>query len=219
MRINIPERFNLWELVDSKASLLSLDFAYEGRPAVVTTTETSWLFYHTWRHQQWEISYKTLTNEQWSPSQPLTVNSAFINKQPTAVNWQNQLWVFWNAYDEMQDQWQIHYGYQLVDKTWSPVYRFDSTPDAVARQQPAAVIDDTEHLWLFWLEQQPTTSWELKYARLDKPASFLPPTAGAGTSKVGIQDLFVLFHPDRKEFWVFWSERQLTLALDTAVPA
>jgi Phage tail protein (Tail_P2_I) len=220
LRTNIPERFNLWELVDSKASLLSLDFAYEGRPAVVTTTETSWLFYHTRRHQQWEISYKTLTNEQWSPSQPLTVNSAFINKQPTAVSWQNQLWVFWNAYDETQGQWQIHYCYQ-IDKTWSPVYRFDSTPNTVARQQPAAVVDDAERLWLFWLEQQPTTSWELKYARLDNPAGILPPTAGTATGKVRIQDLFVLFDPARKKFWVFWSERQLTpaVALDAAVPA
>ena len=225
LRTNCPERFNLWENVNSQAKLLSLDFAYEGRPAVVTLDETIWLFYHTYRHQQWEISYKTFStnsqaSSQWTSSQPLTTDSSFINKYPTAVNWQDQLWVFWSAYDEVQQQWQILYCHQQSDQSWSAVYRFDAVTDVVARQQPTAVVDNIGRLWLFWLELTSPTDWHLNYIYWDSPSPTLAPTAGTTTTITAIQDLFVLYHPDEHKFWVFWSRQQTISVPDTtATPA
>jgi hypothetical protein len=66
---NRPERLNIWARQRGNAGTwsvptqpLSLNFAYEGRPAIVRDRNGSlWLFYHTLRKDHWEIWYKTLT--------------------------------------------------------------------------------------------------------------------------------------------------------------
>lgn len=66
-RTNRPARLNLWArhvaidgTVLAPDALLSLDFAYEGRPAAVPDEQgIRWLFYHTLRRGRWGIWYKT----------------------------------------------------------------------------------------------------------------------------------------------------------------
>lgn len=74
---NRPERLNLWARQRSSTGEwsaptepLSLNFAYEGRPAAVRAGDgTLWLFYHTLKKGRWEVWYKTLST--------FTIASAF----------------------------------------------------------------------------------------------------------------------------------------------
>ncbi len=144
---NSPERLNLWALrrlshtgewLDSEASVapkpLSLDFAYEGRPAVVGKHDDAiWLFYHTLkrrydaskkrRKDTWDIWFKTYREDQgWTPSQPLTKRVAF-DRHPTAAFQNGRLWVFWDTYDDLAQDWQIHYRVQIGAR-WSSIKKF-----------------------------------------------------------------------------------------------
>jgi phage tail-like protein len=66
-RAGQPPRLNVWGRVLNAAgapagpeTLLSLDFAYEGRPsAAVDEHGVRWLFYHTRRLGRWQVWYKT----------------------------------------------------------------------------------------------------------------------------------------------------------------
>lgn len=69
---NRPARLNLWAKVRSGTGSwsqpdrpLSLDFAYEGRPAGVKETDhDTWLFYHTCKKRQWkeDKTYREVSN-------------------------------------------------------------------------------------------------------------------------------------------------------------
>ncbi len=78
---NNPEMLNLWTLrLDEQGewqqqeSPLSLNFAYEGRPATATDESgVIWLFYHTRKKNHWDIWHKTWSaTDGWSPSSSLT---------------------------------------------------------------------------------------------------------------------------------------------------
>jgi hypothetical protein len=152
---NSPERLNLWALrrshtgewlEDPEESFtpkpLSLDFAYEGRPAAVwKDDEVLWLFYHTLkrrydaskkkRKDTWDIWYKTYREDQgWAPSQPLTKRIAY-DRHPTAVFQEGRLWVFWDTYDEVEEEWHINYRVQIGGQ-WSSIKNFgiiEAVPD------------------------------------------------------------------------------------------
>nr|MBA3894071.1 hypothetical protein [Gemmatimonadales bacterium] len=166
---NRPERLNLWLRERDAAGVwttptepLSLDFAYEGRPAAGHDAEgTLWLFYHTLRKGEWDIWYKTYrTAEGWSPSQPLTRGSR-IDQHPVAVLWEDRLWVFWNSYSETERAWRIESRERSGGEWLSGRVLWD---DEIERKRPSAVVDGSGGLWLFWLERV-SGRWQLRYNR------------------------------------------------------
>ena len=223
-RSNQPERLNLWVREQNTVGVwstptapLSLDFAYEGRPAAVRDQGgVLWLFYHTLRKGRWDIWYKNFREGQgWTPSEPLT-NRAQIDKYPTAVLQGTTLRVFWSTYKEADRRWQINFR-SRTNGQWSPVAPLSAlapfATDDISRRQPWAVVDNAGMLWLFWLEllgQQ----WQLRYNRYDGtnwtlavPATF-PVDAGADPRVEGPP--FVVFHPTdaAQRLWVFWARTE-----------
>ena len=228
---NSPERLNIWACQrngagewSKPAEPLSLDFAYEGRPAAVRDEDgTVWLFYHTCKKHYdadkkkwgitWDAWYKLYSEEQvWTPSHPLT-NRICIDKHPTAVIQGETLWVFWGAYDEKDQMWRINYRTRTGGK-FSTIETFPDTD--IERKKPWTIVDNTGGLWLFWMERE-GNRWQLKYNRhngtgweLDPAASF-PLDAGWKDPRVE-NDLFVLFHPtdSNQRIWVFWARKEPT---------
>jgi hypothetical protein len=217
---NWPERLNLWVLQRTSngvwpaaGELLSLDFAYEGRAATVCTGDgTVWLFYHTLRADHWEIWYKKLTRSQatgnyiWTDSQPL-VSDQYLNRHPAAVFHQDQLWVFWDAYDQQNRTWCLHYRTRTSTGAWLEIKTYGDSE----RRAPVAVVDQDNGLWLFWLEKA-GSGWQLNYNRHDDndwsiPSQF-PPADGVDPHVES--DVFVLFQSSdvNPRLWVFWARRE-----------
>lgn len=205
---NRPERLNFWIKPGIESpELFSLDFAYEGRPAVVYQNTKVWLFYHTLRNSRWQIWYKVgeLNTEVvqksyvWSPSQPLTEESNCHYKYPTAVVWQNKLWVFWEAYNELEQRaWQILYRYQEVDKgTWSQILVL-GTPSQSPRQI-FAVLDEGK-LQLFFASDGQLKGYQPQYIDNTEEIFLL---LGLETTFIDapIKDLFIL--PNNGTLWFF----------------
>lgn len=218
---NRPERLNIYlrqRGSDSKWSEpkepLSLDFAYEGRPAIVRDTDgTIYLFYHTLKKGQWNIWYKTYQEDKgWAPSQPLT-DRAGIDKYPAAVIRGATLWVFWSVFDETEQKWRIDFC-TCTGGIWSFIDVFKSpaeTEPLPERKQPCAVADNTDGLWLFWLERV-GVRWQMKYNRHDGTAwgsAVTFPLDGTDDPRVEA-DTFVLMHPTdaTKPLWVFWARQE-----------
>jgi len=214
VRSNQPERLNLWALQGdgsgfaAEGGLLSLDFAYEGRPAAAVDADgATWLFYHTLRAGRWEIWHKVWAGGEWSPSQPLVAN-ARLNRHPAAVCHQGQLWLFWDAYDPGTQAWRLQFRTRDALGRWSPIKEFGQ-PE---RRMPAAADDGAGGLWLFWLEKR-GGFWQVCYNRhngtewqLASPAHF--PCSGGFDPRVE-DDLFVLSKPAdaTQPLWVFWARR------------
>ena len=223
-RSNQPERFNLWVREQNTAGVwstptapLSLDFAYDGRPAAVRDQSgVFWLFYHTLRKGHWDIWYKNFREGRgWTPSEPLT-NRTSIDKYPTAVLHGAALRVFWSTYNAADQQWRINVR-NRTNNQWSPIMPLSAlapfATDDIQRRQPWAVTDNAGMLWLFWLElvgQQ----WQLRYNRYDGtnwtlavPATF-PVDAGADPRVEGPP--FVVFHSTdaAQRLWVFWARTE-----------
>ncbi|MBI5559216.1 MAG: hypothetical protein HY885_16455 [Deltaproteobacteria bacterium] len=172
---NNPERLNLWNLTLDDAGQwqegetpFSLHFAYEGRVAAITDTTTGEvrLFYHALRKNCWDIWCKTWSAaDGWSQSCALSDGSA-IDKHPAAALLGNTLWLFWSSHDQQTGAWSILYR-QRSGSGWSAATPFG--PVTSQRRSPAATIDGSGGLWLFWLEQE-DGRWRMKYNRYDGAA-------------------------------------------------
>jgi hypothetical protein len=223
-RSNQPERFNLWVREQNTAGTwstptapLSLDFAYEGRPAAVRDQGgILWLFYHTLKKRRWDIWSKTFRGGQgWTSSEPLT-NGTSIDKYPTAVLHGTTLRVFWSTYSEADRLWQINFRTR-TNGQWSPVSPLGAlapfATDNIPRRQPCAVTDNAGVLWLFWLELA-NQQWQLRYNSYDGtnwtlavPAMF--PLDAAGDPRVEGPP-FIVFHPTdaAQRLWIFWTRTE-----------
>jgi len=219
-RTNQPERLNLWSALRDNAgtwappALASLNFAYDGRPAVIREADGSALFfYHTRREHGWDIWAKGFAAGAWRSSRPV-VDRPGIDKNPAAALQGGKLWLFWQSYDPEQPpadrRWRIWFTTRTGTE-WSPPEVFGD--DATARRLPAAVVDNSGGLWLFWLEQV-AGIWQLRYNRhdgtrwqLDTP-QFLPLDGGLAPRVE--DDLFVLFHPTNatQRLWLFWARHE-----------
>ena len=219
---NQPPRLNLWlkeRNTDgdwtTPSKPLSLDFAYEGRPAVIQESGDGplWIFYHTFKKHHWEIWHKTFNQQDgWSPSSPLVKQGA-LQKDPTAVIQNNTVWVFWGEYDETTNQWQLKQRTRN-GATWSEsIDVFSDT--SIERKCPVAVVDSFDGIWLFWQEKV-IDRWMLKYNRfnggvwqLDAPMDF--PLDGGTEPRVD-GDLFALFRPGdpAQRIWLFWARKDST---------
>lgn len=219
-RSNQPERLNLWSARRDSAgnwtapALASVNFAYDGRPAVVREADGSALFlYHTYRQHGWDIWAKRFAAGEWQPSQPV-VDRPGIDKHPAAALQGSRLWLFWQSYDPAQPpndrKWRLSFATH-TGSTWSAPAVFGDP--VTERRLPAAVVDNTGGLWLFWLESV-AGSWQLRYNRhngtdwqLATPQTL--PLDGGQAPRVE-DDLFVLFHPTSasQRLWLFWARRE-----------
>ncbi len=228
---NRPERLNLWVRQRSSAGEwsepaepLSLDFAYEGRPAIVRDGGgTLWLFYHTQKKRKWKrgktcrevcnIWYKTFDIVHgWTPSKPLT-NRLSIDKYPSTAMQGDTLWIFWSVYNEKDCKWHIEYR-TYSEEGWSQL-QSNNEPFAnveAERKKPLVIADNTGGLWLFWLEKV-GLRWQMKYNRHEGstwgPSVSFPLDGGQDPRVEG--DPFVLFYPAEgqpQRLWVFWSRQE-----------
>ncbi len=219
---NNPERLNLWCRTrreggpwSDETEPLSLDFAYEGRPAAVSDgSGTLWLFYHTLRNGRWEIWFKTYRKESaesepaWTPSSPIPGQQG-VNKHPAAVMHNGRLLLFWTVHDPAKRTWRIE---QRAWRNNAWVALSDDRPLPASeedRRTPGAIVDADNSLWLFWMEKT-GNQWRLKYSRKSgndwgAPVDF-PPENGMDPRVEA--DPFVLFHPEDKEIWVFWARQE-----------
>jgi len=219
-RTNRPERLNLWWMLRDSGgtwgtpALASVNFVYEGRPAAVRNADGSTLlFYHTYRRHGWDIWAKRFAGGQWKPSEPV-VDQPGIDKHPTAVLQGNRLWLFWETCDPAQPaaerRWRIAVRTR-TDGTWSQIETFGDT--ATERRLPAAAIDDTGGLWLFWLERA-GGQWQVRYNRHDGTQWQLSTPAtlplDAGQVPLVEDDLFVLVHSSsaNQRLWLFWARHE-----------
>lgn len=219
VRSNQPERLNLWLKTSdgtdwsAPAQLLSLDYAYDARPAAVRDAGgTSWLFTHTLGNGFWRVRYKrTGAGGEWLPSEPLAQAANATNKYPTATLAGGTPWVFWLERDESTGLWRI------VNSIWDGARWSEPEPLPFAAndpRQPAALSDGAGNVWLFWLERT-ATGRELRYNRHDGAAWGAPiafPLDGGVDPRVEAE-LSVLFDPATTRIWLVWS-RDTTLAGD-----
>jgi hypothetical protein len=121
-RANDPEQLTIWEkerrgtVWQPAAKLVTLDVAYEGRPAALLAQDgRQWLFYHA-RHNvplprnsgasagavdQWHLWYKIYDQAEWLPARRLTF-SGDLNKYPAALQKSDgNFWLFWSAYEDI----------------------------------------------------------------------------------------------------------------------
>lgn len=173
-----PERLNLWsrrredDTWEESSEPLSLNFAWEGRPAATRDADDRlWLFFHTRRHTGgWSIWAKTHTAEDgFSASFPV-VDRPLEDRHPAAAFHADRLWLFWDVYDPATRRWRIdlrtHEGgeFSAVDPT-APFARGAEHDDA-ERREPVAAVDSDGGLWLFWRERR-GRRWRFCYSRHD----------------------------------------------------
>jgi phage tail-like protein len=228
---NRPELLNLWWRrrtggVWNTPELLSVDAAFDGRPAVARDeVGLLWLFYHQAEITHTEdgaerartrVWFKTFdAGTGWAASQLLS-EGALVYKDPTAALQGTRLQVFWGTYDPQSNRWRIelrsHSG-----GSWSPAATFvppEGGP-TVSRRHPVAVADNAGGLWLFWLEQV-GDRWVLKYNRHNgtiwqvNPSPTFP--ADGGQDPRVVDDTFAVFHPTdaAQRLWVFWARQDAT---------
>ena len=224
---NRPERLNLWwrrrtGTTWGPAELLSLDAAYDGRPAVARDDlGLLWLFYHQVETRQetgktrerTRVWFKTFDAPMgWSPSQPLS-DGPLVYKDPTAALQGTRLLLFWGAYDPERERWQIEFR-SHSGGAWSPVATFlppEGGP-TVSRRKPVAASDNTGGLWLFWLEQV-ADRWVMRYNRHNGATWQVNPSPtfplDAGQDPRVLDDAFLVFHPTdaAQRVWLFWARQ------------
>lgn len=230
---NSPEQLNLWlrqpQTQDSPkytGELLSLDFAFEGRPSVAPFKDNDnrvvnqWLFFHTLRNGKWNIHYKTAAlNEkeewEWTPSQNLSehlpkpdTGVSIIHKHPSAVFQEGKLWVFWDSYDEETRTWSINHC-KRTDDTWLNDPNDMLPGNGSQRKSPQAVVDHEKRLWLFWLEKD-DGQWKLKYNRHNGSQWENNWAIGVPADSRIEKDLFVVFQEkgNAQRIWVFGSRKK-----------
>jgi hypothetical protein len=121
-----PEQLTVWQQERRNGTwhapdTVTLDLAYEGRPAPLRTSDTrEWLFYHAREsapvpaasdgtgsssrtrsasEDRWHVWFKTREQDEWQPSVRLT-HGADVNKHPAAAeDGDGRLWLFWTSYD------------------------------------------------------------------------------------------------------------------------
>lgn len=188
-RSNQPERLNLWAMQRTKGAWtvptlpLSLDFAYEGRPAAVIHTEANgttrrWLFYHTPRscgvrssaagsvppQGSWTICYKSavsfqaeadqwVVSSEWSPSQPVPDQDEGAMNRHPTAVWLDG--TLWVFWDAYDEDTR---GWRIEcrsyrDGQWKQ--HGDDQPAQWAGQdrRSPCAVVHANALWLFWMER------------------------------------------------------------------
>jgi len=218
---DIPGTFE--DSLNDESMTYALQQAFEGAGytlslnARVIKNEDEWLIQDLENHERYTVlpGVGQLDVTRWSPSKRIT-NGPRIDKHPTAVVKGDALWLFWDSFDATNKQHQIHY--QIYEAgVWTEAQVFGDP--AASQKRPFAIIDHTNHLWLFWLEKKGET-WQIKFLRQENnrwniAAAHTMPT-DAGEDPVVQTDLFVFFQPGTAsgdgapKIWVFWTRKVKT---------
>jgi hypothetical protein len=238
-RSNCPEQLNLWARYRRKrgewsepAAPLSLDFAYEGRPAAVRDTQgTLGLFYHTRRIDRWDIWYKTLSTFGIAPALQRDLEDGVISadlrqafadagfplSHTATIEKQHSEWQISDADHDRVFTVVLADG-QLNVYRWTPSQRLTNRPRI--DKHPTAAIQEygtedgkAETLWLFWDSYDETSrTWRIDYQRQtrqpggDWPGEWsLATFGGAGRQPERRQPWAVA--DDAAGLWLFWLEK------------
>ena len=219
-RTNTPERLNLWSVTRDAAGtwgrpeLVSCNFSYAGGAAHAPDPDGGDLFVlHTHRRHGWDIWAKQLVDGTWQPSTPV-VDRPGTDLAPTVVRRGDDLWLFWESYDDTAPAGQRHW--RVLQRVrsggvWSPISTIGD--ETTERRGPAAAADGDGGLWLFWRE--PTaTGWQVRFNRHDGTHWQLDPpgTVPSGPADpVAVEDdLTAMVHPTLagQRLWLFWAGHQ-----------
>jgi hypothetical protein len=211
---------NFQDALDKETMTFALQQAFQraGYPlslnAKIIKNEDEWLIRDREYHQRYTVlpGAGRLDVYVWTPSQRLT-NGPRIDKHPSAVVKGDTLWVYWDSYDAKTQGHQVHHQSYRAG-IWSAPQVFGET--TILGKRPFAVIDHTNHVWLFWLEET-FGDWELRFLREENnawniPAAHTFPLDGEEDPVVQT-DLFVFFQPGASatngvpKIWVFWSRK------------
>lgn len=201
-------------VVTAEGSLWRVDDATNGEMYVVEQGDEGLTVYHT-----------SAEPRAFAPSRPLNpADDTGDERFPTAALQGDTLWVFWSAYDAATERWSLRYRLRR-DGAWGEVRPFThgSSAPTPERRSPAAVVDDTGGLWLFWLQRE-GGRWQLRYNRHDGSGIGTDPDTGwerdpaevfpldGGDDPRVEEDLFVLFNPNdaARPLWVWWARKEAT---------
>ncbi|MDH5575258.1 MAG: phage tail protein, partial [Nitrospirota bacterium] len=221
-RSNQPERFNIWARSrnaagewSTPAEPLSLAFSHEGRPSsVYDANGTLWVFFHTFRNNQWDIWFKTL--EAWTidPAFQGALNAGIISKDlEQAFALEGYTLSRLAKVEKHETTWLVkdrehHQTYELfVDAGQLHVYRWAPSQRLThgdhIHKHPTAVLRNGM-LWVMWdTYNEQTHTWQIHYQTYQDGAW----SAVTALAHDGIQrkrPSAVVDHLDH--IWLFWLE-------------
>jgi len=232
---NRPERLNLWlQNRDTTGSwsapdLLSLDFAYEGRPTTALGSNgTLCLFYHTRRNDIWNIWYKTLSTFVIDTAFQTEFAQGFISAALRRVFAEHSVTLSedsalveivpsleWRITDpETHETYRIRSeAGQLTVFRWTPSQPLVKRSKVIDKYPTAAWQGDT--LWVFWNSYAESEGvGHIHYCRrqIDGNWSTVTPLAfdstGADAQVPRHQPAATVDHLGK--LWLFWVERAVT---------
>ncbi len=223
---NRPERLNIWALYrrssgewSGSPELISLDFAYEGRPAAVEDAQgTLWFFYHTHRKGKWDIWYKTLftfdvnlgfQSELDNGIVSTELQQAFEDKEfslslTATVEKTDSMWLIMDADNEQTYSVRQEEG-KLVVYKWTPSQPL--TNRGLIDKHPTGILHD-ETLWIFFgVYDEMDKKWHIDYrtqtgsawSEIDSSEPFADTTNGRK------KPYAVVDHDNG--LWLFWLEK------------
>lgn len=239
---NRPAQLNLWSKYregvaawSETESLLSLDFAYEGRPSTaVDQNGIRRLFYHTERQGSWSIWFKTTMayelsisllellqdgiadNEVLSGFSDVGVN---LSQSTTITSLSANVWQVDDGVERyiMQNELQGLFAYHITaDATELAASRPLIVTPEIAKH-PSPVIE-SDVLWLFWSEYDAENAhWQLSFRQyidaqwsLNGPDTLpdnLNPFIEGGVYDSAVQRRYAYAVSDSSGgLWLFWSE-------------
>jgi len=232
---NRPERLNIWGLYrrssgewSESTELISLDFAYEGRPAAFEDAQgILWFFYHTLRKGKWDIWYKKLftfdidigfqseldngiiSNElKQALSNDLKrafEDDKFLLSHSTTVEIKDSMWLITDADNGKTFTIRQEVG-KLIVQIWSPSQPF--TNRKLIDKHPTGVLQN-ETQWIFWgVYDEMDKKWHIDYrtrtaeevwAEIDSSEPFAD-TTNERKKPCAVVD-------NENGLWLFWLEK------------
>lgn len=224
---NRPERLNLWERQRNESGLwseptmpLSLNFAYEGRPAIVNNEDgTVSLFYHTLKNGYWNIWYKNMhlfkidleyENDLDSGAVSVGLQQVFFKNgfsltQNARVKKNGNEWVVND--NENIETYTVRQGSSELDVyRWAPSQPLTNRPQV--DKHPATALQG-DKLWVFWdVYNEKEGKSHIHYrTRTDNMWSVIKPDelfANTGNERKSPAVLV----DNANVLWLFWLEKE-----------
>lgn len=234
---NRPERLNLWAQQRQGGNSdwakpttpLSLDFAYEGRPAVARDDKGDlWLIYHTLRNKRWNIWYKTWNRFELSQAFQIDLDNYLITKslqqafkaqgfalsqQATLEKTDNSTWILTDAYHQETYHISKELTKLTVARRWGPSQPLttregiDKHPTIAIQTDPSTQI---QTIWAFWNRYDKTTQrWQIDY-RTKRDSENWSSITTLRTPYTNIQPQRrspVAVADEMAGVWLFWMEK------------
>ena len=182
---NRPERLNIWARLrdstgvwDEPTSPLSLDFAYEGRPAAVRSDNVLWVVYHTLHAGRWDIWFKTLSTFDMDLALQTDLDNniistalidafdfgGFILSPNAVIEKVGNEWMITD--DDHGEAYRIREdGGQLLVYHWTPSAPL--TDSATLDRHPTTAVQGSTH-WLFWdVYDEEAQTWRINFRTRD----------------------------------------------------